>query len=75
MLDEAAFLTIEMQDGTKFRWRIPKKFAWKLFLERWMPKPKPETKELPKDEWIKEEKVKAEDEKVEAEGPDEFKLW
>jgi len=67
MLDEAAFLTIEMQDGTKFRWRIPKKFAWKLFLERWMPKPKPETKELPKEE-VKEEKV-------ETEGPEEFKLW
>jgi len=67
MLDEAAFLTIEMQDGTKFRWRIPKKFAWKLFLERWMPKPRSEPKELPKEE-VKEEKV-------EPEGPDEFKLW
>lgn len=67
MTDEFAFLTIEMQDGTKFRWRIPKKFAWKLFLERWMPKPKPEPKEIPKEQ--------TEEEKVQTDGPPEFKLW
>jgi len=63
MLDEAAFITLELQDGTKFRWRIPKKYAWKLFLERWNNK----YKETPKEE---PEKEKSEDDESE-----KFKLW
>ncbi|HDQ59751.1 MAG TPA: hypothetical protein ENN30_01000 [Candidatus Woesearchaeota archaeon] len=40
MIDEAAFLTIEFQDGAKFRWKIPRKYAWKLFFDGWNPREK-----------------------------------
>ena len=59
---DQAFLTIEMPDGTRFRWLIPRKYAWTLFLERWAQKPKPEPKEEVKEE------------QVEYVAP-EFKLW
>ena len=67
MLDEAAFLTLEFQDGAKFRWRIPRKYAWKLFLERWAPRQKEEAKEEPKEEF--------KEETVEDPLDGKFKLW
>lgn len=44
-----AFLTLELQDGTKFRWGIPEKYAWKIFLERWAPRKREKPKEKEED--------------------------
>ena len=39
---KTAIIQIELKDGSKFRWPIPEKYAWKLFLERWSKKEKVE---------------------------------
>ena len=62
-MDEAAFLTIEFQEGTRFRWMIPRKFAWKLFIERWINR-REEKKEIE----VKEEKVETHEENTPKKG-------
>ena len=34
-MDFKAFIQLEFQNGNKFRWAIPEKYAWKIFLDRW----------------------------------------
>ena len=42
-----AMLLIKFSDGTAFRWRIPEKYGWKLFFEKWKDAVK---EEIPKTE-------------------------
>ncbi|MCD6464927.1 hypothetical protein J7L27_00985 [Candidatus Bathyarchaeota archaeon] len=37
-MDFKAFIQLEFQSGAKFRWAVPEKYAWKIFLERWAPR-------------------------------------